>query len=104
MDERAYRSVAEAVRLLAVAARGEARELDARRSALARNALVWWQGGAAERYQGLVRARVGAFAELAGYLDALAGQADDLGLELEAAADLQAVVSSIRAAHPKPFR
>jgi hypothetical protein len=100
MDESAYRSVAEAVRLVAVVARGEAGLLDAHRSALARNALVWWHGVAAERYQRLVQDRANAFADLSGYLDGLAGRADALASELEQVADVEAAVAAVGAAHP----
>ena len=97
MEESAYRSVAEAVRLVSVVARGEAGLLDAHRSALARNALVWWQGGAAEHYQRLVEERVNAFARLSAYLDGLAGRADALASELDAAADLEDAMAAVAA-------
>ena len=45
---------------------GQAREaVEARRAALGRYALVWWEGGAADRYRGLVDERRAALARLA---------------------------------------
>jgi len=100
MDETGYRAAAEVVRNVAVQARREAREMEAHRAALARNALVWWQGGAAERYQQLVQERVNALAEVSGQLDDLADRADRLADDLLAEAHLQATVAAIHAAHP----
>ena len=47
---------------LAARVRGAAEVVDARRAALGRHALVWWQGEAAERYVALVGERVAALA------------------------------------------
>lgn len=104
MDEKAYRAVAEVVRLVAAQARREAAELDAHRAALARNALVWWQGGAAERYQGLARERVDALADLAGHLEGLARRADHFAAALEREADTQAAIAADHAALPAAQR
>lgn len=70
--------LAERARQVALGARHEARELEARRVALSRFALVWWHGGAAESYRLRVHERVNALARLAGELDGLAGVADRL--------------------------
>ena len=50
----------------------EAAEVDQRRVALSRYALVWWQGEAAEAYQRRVQERVAALAALAARLEAAA--------------------------------
>ena len=72
------------LRRLAVAARGSATRMHDRRLALARSALVWWQGGAAEAYQRAVQERVTALATLGARLDALARACDALADEFEA--------------------
>lgn len=100
MDETAYRAVAETVRDVAVQARREGRELDEHRAALARNALVWWQGRAAERYQQLVQERVNALAEVSAHLEGLARRADRFAAALDAEADVAAAIAAIHAAHP----
>ena len=100
MEEGAYREVAEAVHVLAGQARGEARQIDEHRAALARNALVWWQGGAAERYQLLVQERVHALAGVSGHLEGLARRADRFAQELSSEADLAAAVAATHPARP----
>lgn len=104
MDERAYRAVADAVRLVAVEARREASELDEHRAALARNALVWWQGGAAERYQRLVQERVNDLSTVSHDLHGLARRADVFAAALEREADTEAAVAAVGAAHPVLLR
>jgi hypothetical protein len=73
---------------LALVAEGLAREaraasvrMDERRAALARSALVWWQGGAAEAYEQAVRERVTALALLSRRLAALADRYDELAVQ-----------------------
>jgi hypothetical protein len=100
MDETAYRAVAEVVHAVAVQARREARQLDEHRAALSRNALVWWQGGAAERYQQLVQQRADALAEVSAHVEGLARRADRFAAALDAEADLAAAIAAIHAAHP----
>lgn len=104
MDEGALRAVAEAVRDLAARARIEAAQLDEHRAALARHAVVWWQGRAAERYQQLVRDRVNALAEVSADLDGLARRADRLAEALRSEADLAAALAASHAAHPRVLR
>lgn len=100
MDERAYLAVADAARLVAVEARREASELDEHRAALARNAVVWWHGGAAERYQQLVQERVNDLAVVSQHLAGLARRADAFAAALEREADIEAAVAAAGAAHP----
>jgi hypothetical protein len=100
MNEGGHRAVAEAARLVAMEARREASDLDEHRAALGRSALVWWQGGAAERYQQLVRERVNALAEVAQHLEALAGLADLFAAALEREADTEAALGGIGAPSP----
>jgi hypothetical protein len=100
MEERAYRAVAEVVHVLAVQARREGREMEEHRAALARNALVWWQGGAAERYRQLVQERVNALTVVSANLEDLACRADRFAEALESEADIAAAVAAIHAAHP----
>lgn len=71
-------------RLVSVAARGAAGRMDARRAALSRSALVWWQGGAAEAYQRRVQERVNELAALSARLEDVARVFDDLAVEMEA--------------------
>ena len=71
-----WEELAEAASSVAVSARAEARFMDARRAALSRNALVWWQGEAAEGYRRRVADRVNGLAALAVELEALARAAD----------------------------
>ena len=104
MEEEAYRAVAEAVHALAVQARGEAMQMDEHRAALARNVLVWWQGGAAERYQLLVQERVNALAQVSAHLDGLARRADRFAEALRSEAAVAAAVAAIHAAHPRVLR
>ncbi|HYN67639.1 MAG TPA: hypothetical protein VES93_12180 [Ornithinibacter sp.] len=104
MDERSYRAVAEAVRDVSVQARREASEMDEHRAALARNALVWWQGSAAERYQQLVQERVNALAGLSAHLEGLARRADRFAHALDREADLAAAIAAIHAANPAVLR
>ena len=72
-------------RQVALVARAAAGRMDARRVALARSALVWWQGGAAEAYQRLVHERVNELAALSARLTEVARTCDDLAAEMEAA-------------------
>ncbi len=104
MDESAYRAVADAVRLVARQARREASELDQHRAALSRNALVWWQGGAAERYQQLVQERVNDLATVSQHLEELACRADGFALLLEREADTEAAIARVRANNPVLLR
>ena len=98
MEEGAHRAVAEAVALVAVEARREASDLDEHRAALARNALVWWQGGAAERYRQLVQERVDDLAVVSRHLEELAGRADGLAAALRREAESRAAVTALVAA------
>ena len=92
-----YREVAERARVVALHARREALEMDLRRAALARSALVWWQGEAAESYARRVQERANALAGLSAALGDLARAADQLaeGAAMAAAAEAasQAAVS-----------
>ena len=72
-------------RQVSLVARGAARRMDERRVALARSALVWWQGGAAEAYQQRVQERVNELAALSARLEGVARVCDDLAAEMEAA-------------------
>ena len=68
----------------------EAAEVEQRRMALSRYALVWWQGEAAEAYQRRVHERVSALAALVARLQAAARlwQAlEDAAREVSVAAD-----------------
>ena len=76
--------VAEKGRAVAARARLAAGEMDERRAALSRSALVWWQGEAAEGYQRRVQERVGSLAALAARLEALARVADELAAGADA--------------------
>ena len=58
--------------------RAAAARLDARRVALSRYALVWWQGEAAERYQQRVAQRVTALHDLSRAMEGTAEMADEL--------------------------
>ena len=78
-----WSDVGETSRALAVRARLAAREMDERRVALSRSALVWWQGEAAESYQRRVHDRVNALAALSVRLEGLARLADDLAAAAE---------------------
>lgn len=100
MHEGTYRAAAHAARLVAVEARREAGDLDEHRAALGRSALVWWQGGAAERYQQLVRERVNALAEASQHLEGVAGLAELFAAALEREADTEAALTGIRAGSP----
>jgi hypothetical protein len=72
-------------RQVSLVARGAALRMDERRVALARSALVWWQGGAAEAYQRRVQERVNELAALSARLEGVARLSDDLAGEMEAA-------------------
>lgn len=71
------------LRRLSASARGSAARMHDRRLALARSALVWWQGGAAEAYQRAVQERVNALAALGVRLEELACACDALADECE---------------------
>ncbi len=73
-----WEELAEAASDLAASALAEARFMDERRVALARNALVWWQGEAAEGYRRRVQERVNGLAASAVELEALARAAGSL--------------------------
>ena len=73
-----WSDVGEKSRALAVRARLSAREMDERRVALSRSALVWWRGEAAESYQRRVQERVNALAALSARLEGVARLADEL--------------------------
>jgi hypothetical protein len=94
MDDKAYRATAQAVRLVALEARREAAGLDEHRAALARNALVWWQGGAAERYRQLVQERVNDLAVVSQHLAGLACRAEGFATVVERVADAAAAESA----------
>jgi hypothetical protein len=64
----------------------KAAEVEQRRAALARYALVWWQGEAAEAYRGRVQERVAALAALSARLEAAAEHWEDLEEAAEEAA------------------
>ena len=66
------------LRDLSAELRASAARLDARRAALGRYALVWWQGEAAERYQQRVAERVTALHDLARAMEGSAGVAEEL--------------------------
>lgn len=85
---------ADELRRLALVARASAARMHDRRVALARSALVWWQGGAAEAYQQAVQERVNALAELEVRLGALARACDALAAEYA----LDAAVARVAAA------
>ena len=72
-------------RQAALVSRTAAGRMDERRVALARSALVWWQGEAAEAYQRRVQERVNELADLSARLDELARTCDHLAAEMEAA-------------------
>ena len=72
-------------RQAALVSRTAAGRMDERRVALARSALVWWQGEAAEAYQRRVQERVNELADLSTRLDELARTCDHLAAEMEAA-------------------
>lgn len=88
-----YREVAERARELASHARREAQEMDRRRAALSRSALVWWQGEAAESYVRRVEERVNALAALSAALADLARAADLLAEGAMARARAEAAAS-----------
>jgi uncharacterized protein YukE len=85
--------LAERAGQLGLGARGHAREMEARRVALSRYALVWWQGEAAESYRQRVHDRVNALAELAVALDELARVADLLADRARERAEAETVES-----------
>ena len=87
-----WEELAEAAEAVAVTARVEARAMEAHRAALGRYALVWWQGGAAERYQQLVQERVN---ELAGVGRGARPPGDGCGRLLAE----RAAVAAVGAAH-----
>lgn len=66
------------LRDLAVELRGAAARVDARRAALGRYALVWWDGAAAEAYQQHVSRRVNGLAALARELEEVARLAEEV--------------------------
>ncbi len=69
------------MRGIALALRTGAAQVDERRAALGRYALVWWEGEAADAYQQRVAARVNALATLARRMED-AGRAIDALLDL----------------------
>lgn len=82
--------VQEMLRLSGEASASAAR-MRARRVALARFSLVWWQGGAAEAYQAAVRERVNALAQVEAELEFLSVACH----ELAARYAVDAVVESL---------
>jgi len=100
-----WSDVGESSRALAVRARLSAREMDERRAALSRSALVWWQGEAAESYQSRVHDRVNALAALSARLDGLARLADELAEAAEllvAAEQLEATGRAVLSSGGRP--
>lgn|SRR5512139_1082263 len=85
--------LAERAGQLALSTRSDAREMEARRVALSRFALVWWQGEAAESYRRRVHDRVNALAGLSAQLDELAATADDLADRARRRAEAEAAES-----------
>ncbi len=83
MAEVTWEAAAQTSRTLALRARLAARDMDERRAALSRSALVWWQGEAAERYQRRVQDRVNGLAALSARLESLALRADQLARDAE---------------------
>ena len=67
-----YAALADEAGRMAMLLLAEAAELDQRRMALSRYALVWWQGEAAEAYQRRVQERVAALAAASARLEAAA--------------------------------
>ena len=67
-----YAVLADEAGRMAMLLLAEAAELDQRRMALSRYALVWWQGEAAEAYQRRVQERVAALAVASARLEAAA--------------------------------
>ncbi len=74
----------------------EAAEVDQRRMALSRYALVWWQGEAAEAYQHRVQERVAALAATSARLEAAA----EAWEALEEVADDAAAAEGAWRGHP----
>lgn len=67
-----FAALADEAARMAMVLLAEAAEVDQRRVALSRYALVWWQGEAAQGYQRRVAERVAALAALATRLEAAA--------------------------------
>ena len=88
-----WEELAEAASGVAASARAESRFMDERRAALARNALVWWQGEAAEGYRRRVQERVNGLAALAVELEALARAADSLADRARSRAAVEAAAA-----------
>jgi uncharacterized protein YukE len=86
--------LADAAQRLAVQARAASVRMDQRRAALARSALVWWQGGAADTYRQAVQDRVTGLAALSRRLDDLADCYDELAVEARLAGAVDRVVAS----------
>jgi hypothetical protein len=84
-----WEELAEAAEGVAVTARVEARAMEEHRAALSRNALVWWQCEAAQRYQGRVQERSNELAALAAELDGLATAAEGLAARARSQAAVQ---------------
>ncbi len=95
-----YREVAERAREVALHARREAMEMDLRRAALARSALVWWQGEAADSYSRRVQERVNALARLSVALMDLARTADRLAEGATARAEAEAAAAWVSGGAP----
>jgi hypothetical protein len=74
----------------------EAAEVDQRRMALSRYALVWWQGEAAETYQHRVQERVASLAAISARLEAAA----EAWEALEEVADDAAAAEGAWRGHP----
>ena len=71
----------------------EAAEVDQRRMALSRYALVWWQGEAADGYRRRVQERVNDLAALAVELEALARAADSFADRARSRAAVEAAAA-----------
>lgn len=81
-----FAALADEAGRMAMVLLAEAAEVDERRMALSRYALVWWQGEAALSYQRRVQERVAALAALATRLEAAAEQWEALEDAAEEAA------------------
>ena len=83
MSQLSWQATAERCRAVSTRARLAASDMDARRAALSRSALVWWQGEAAASYQQRVQDRVNGLAALSARLEAVALIADELARSAE---------------------
>ncbi|HSO64762.1 MAG TPA: hypothetical protein VLQ78_06640 [Ornithinibacter sp.] len=93
MGDIGHHDLAAAAQQLGREARAASVRMDERRAALARSALVWWEGGAAEAYQQAVQERVTALSVLSRRLGTLADAYDELAAEARLAAVVERVVA-----------